>query len=353
MAVKLSMLTRSNLEKCRSAAIAAVDSYNRPGPQFRTAIYVVLIVMAWQAFFHAYFYKKKRKPWYRSRTSGHGKGVRYEKVDGEPKHWDLNKCLAEYFRDLQPPVRKNLEFLAGLRNKIEHRNLPHLDGNLYGECQAALMNLEDYLVREFGEQNGLEDSLSLSLQFSRVRPPEQNQAFRELARSAKSVMDYIERFRDGLNDQVLNDHGYSYRVFLVPKLANRENSADAAINFLHIDQADEEQKDYLAKLNVLIKDRHVPVANLDKKKPKQVVDTVARSIPFVLNMHHHTMAWKHFEVRPENNSNEPEHTDSRYCIYDRAHNDYLYRKAWTDKLIRELSDSEKFEQITRKPPKPK
>ena len=36
MAVKLSILTKSNLEKCRASAIAAVDSYNRPGPQFRT-----------------------------------------------------------------------------------------------------------------------------------------------------------------------------------------------------------------------------------------------------------------------------------------------------------------------------
>ena len=51
MPARLSKLTKSNLEKCRAAAIAAVDSYNRPGPKFRTAIYVVLIVIAWQAFF--------------------------------------------------------------------------------------------------------------------------------------------------------------------------------------------------------------------------------------------------------------------------------------------------------------
>ena len=268
MAAKLSLLTRSNLEKCRTAAIAAVDAYNRPGPRFRTALYVVLIVMAWQAFFHAYFYKQNRKPWYQSRSSKHRTGVRYKKVDGDPKHWDLNKCLEEYFRDLQPPVRKNLEFLLGLRNKIEHRNLPQIDSNLYGECQAALMNLEDNLVREFGDRCRLEESLSLALQFSRTGPPEQNQAFRGLARSAQSIMDYIERFRCGLNDQVLNDHGYSYRVFLVPKIANRENSTDAAIEFLHIDQSDKEQKERLYNLNVLIKDKYVSVSNLDKKKPK-------------------------------------------------------------------------------------
>lgn len=33
----LSSAVRDNLEKCRSAAIAAVDVYNRPGPRFRTA----------------------------------------------------------------------------------------------------------------------------------------------------------------------------------------------------------------------------------------------------------------------------------------------------------------------------
>ena len=353
MAARLSLLTKSNLEKCQAAAIAAVDFYNRPGPRFRTALYVVLIVMAWQAFFHAFYYKQNQKPWYKLRTSRHRKGVRYEKVDGEPKHWDLSKCLTEYYRDKQPPERKNLEFLLGLRNKIEHRNIPHLDSTLFGECQAALMNLEDYLVREFGNQYGLEESLSLSLQFSRIKPPEKVRAIGALAGNATTVMEYIERFRGRLNDQVLNHHGYSYRVFLVPKTANRENSADAAIEFIHINEADEEQKARLERMNVLIRDRHVPIANLDKKKPTEVVDTVSAALPFIFKMHHHTAAWRHFKVRPVSSSNRPEQTNHKYCVYDTAHNDYLYTKAWTGKLIRELSDPLKFLQVTGKPPKVK
>ena len=353
MTAKLSILTKNNLEKCQAAAIAAVDSYNRPGPRFRTALYVVLIVMAWQAFFHAYYYKRNRKPWYQSRTSKHRKGVRYERVDGEPKHWDLSKCLTEFFRDRQPPERKNLEFLLGLRNKIEHRDLPQFDQILYGECQAALMNLEDYLIHEFGDRYGLEESLSLSLQFSRTRPPEQKRAIGALAGGARTVMDYIERFQSGLNDQILNDHGYSYRVFLVPKVAIRENAADTAVEFLHIDEADEEQKARLKRLNVLIKDKHIPIANLDIKKPSEVVDTVSGALPLVFNMHHHTMAWKHFQVRPVSKSNKPERTNHTYCVYDNAHKDYLYTKAWINKLIRELSDSAKFQKSTRKPPEAK
>lgn len=353
MPTKLSNHTKYQLEKCRTAAIAAVDSYNRPGPRFRTAIYVVLIVLAWQAFFHACFYKQKQKPWYRTGTSKHKTGVRYEKVNGEPKHWDLSKCLSEYFRDRHPPERKNLEFLLGLRNKIEHRHLPQLDPTLYGECQAALMNLEDYLVHEFGNQYGLEEFLSVSLQFSRVRMEEQKKAIRSLASEAATVMDYIMAFRGGLSDHALNHSGYAYRVFLVPKIANRENSADSAIEFVHFDEADEEQRATLQKMNVLIKDKHVPIANLDVKRPTEVVTAVSRELPLVFNMHHHTKAWKYFRVRPASNSTQPQHTNPSYCVYDKAHKDYLYTKAWITKLISELSDPTKYEQVTERPPQAK
>ena len=158
------------------------------------------------------------------------------------------------------------------------------------------MNLEEYLVREFGPQYGLEEILSLSLQFSRTRPPEKKRAIEALAGGPRTVMEYIERFRGGLTDHVFNALGYSYRVFLVPNTANRENTADAAIEFIHIDDADEEQRTQLDRLNVLIKDRQIPIANLDKKKPSEVVDAVSRSISFVFNMHHHTLAWQHYKV---------------------------------------------------------
>ena len=353
MPKRLSNLTKSNLQKCKAATIAAVEAYNRPGPRFRTAVYVVLIVMAWQAFFHAHFYNQKKKPWYRSRTSKHKTGVRYEKVDGEPKHWGLSKCLREYFRDQHPPERKNLEFLLGLRNKVEHRHLPQLDPTLYGECQAALMNLEDYLVREFGDEFRLEDSLSVSLQFSRARPLEQEKAIRSLAARARTVMDYVKAFRGELSDDVLNHHGYAYRVFLVPKVANREKSADAAIEFVHFDEADNEQKATLHRMNVLIKDKHVPIANLNFIKPADVVREVSEAIPFIFKMHHHIIAWKHFKVRPATSSNKPEHTNQAYCVYDSAHKDYLYTNSWTKKLVLELSNPAKFEQITGKPPQKK
>lgn len=54
----------------------------------------------------------------------------------------MPKAIQQYYGDQNPPERENLRFLIGLRNKIERRSLPELDLSLFGECQAALLNLE-------------------------------------------------------------------------------------------------------------------------------------------------------------------------------------------------------------------
>jgi hypothetical protein len=43
-----------------------------------------------------------------------------------------------------------------------------LDPALCAECQAALLNLEDLLVQEFGNKWALQEQLAVSLQFSRL-----------------------------------------------------------------------------------------------------------------------------------------------------------------------------------------
>lgn len=268
-------------------------------------------------------------------------------------HWDLKMCLNEYYRDKNPPERKNLEFLSGLRNKIEHRELPQLDTIVYGECQSALMNLEDYLIREFGTQFALSDSLAVSLQFSRIRPSEKLQSMKSLAREARTVLNYIETFKAGLSDQILNDLGYSFRAFLIPKTTNNEKSADAAVEFVRLEDLDSEQRDKLQQLTVLIKEKHVPISNLNLQRPAEVVNHVAEKIPFVFKIHHHTKAWKFFEVRPSRSCSKPENTKEKYCVYDRAHNDYLYTEAWTKKLRAELSELENFYRITGQSPRKK
>lgn len=343
----LPQVVKDNIEKCRSSAIAAVDVYNRPGPRFRTAHYVVLIIIAWTALFHAIFYRRQRRPWYRVRTTGVGTAVRYVKIDGEPKHWDLSECLKQYYGEKIAPERKNLEFLIGLRNKIEHRHLPQLDASLFGECQGALLNLEAFLVQQFGQKYGLAEQLAVSLQFSQLVPDEKMKAVKLLSTTAsRSVRNYVETFRTGLPVDILNSMKYSFSVFLVPRVANRANSADAAVQFVKVDEASPDELARLEKLNILIKEKHIPIANLDLYKPSEIVDALNDRLPNHINIHTHTCAWRHYRVRPGSGVEHPERTKTEFCIYDQVHEDYVYTKAWLELLARELAKPEFVHELT-------
>lgn len=278
--------------------------------------------------------------------SGTGRGVRYVKIDGEPKHWDLSECLKQYHGGKNPPERKNLEFLLGLRNKIEHRHLPVLDASLYGECQAALLNLEELLVQQFGQKYALAEQLAVSLQFSEMVPVAKKRTAKALASgAAKTVKEYIERFRGGLPSTVLNSMKYSFNVFLIPKVANRQSAADVAVQFVRVDEASNEELARLEKLNVLIREKHIPIVNLDLFKPSQVVAELKQRLPHRVNMATHTSAWKHYQVRPPGGDSHPERTRPEYCIYDDVHQDYVYTRAWIEKLARELSNPERFQEV--------
>ena len=317
---------KEHLTKCQAAAIAAVDAYNRPGKRFRTAQYIILIVVAWTACLHAWAYAKRRRPWYRRKTPGGA--VRYVKVDGDPKHWELSECLKQYYGTRNPPERKNLEFLIGLRNKIEHRHLPALDATLYGECQAALLNLEDMLTQEFGPKYALAEQLAVSLQFSRALPEEKGKAIKRMVKgAAHSVREYIEQFRGGLPADTLSSMKYSFSVFLVPRIANRASAADAAVQFVKLNETNPQELARLDKLNVLIKDKHVPISNLGLFKPSDVVAEVNKRLQDPISMHVHTRAWQHYAVRPAGGDPHPEQTTSAYCVYDEVHGDYVYTQA--------------------------
>ncbi len=348
MPTRLSKTVKLNIEKAQSSAIASVDVYNRPGPKFRTAHYIVLIIIGWTALFHAIFYKRGRRPWYRKKDSGRGKAIRYQKINGDPKHWDLSKCLKEYFKNTNPPERKNLEFLIGLRDKIEHRHLPELDMALYGECQASLLNLEDYLISEFGNKYALMEQLAVSLQFSRITPHEKKRVSQILAQAmAKSVQDYIEKFRGGLPSTILNSMKYSFNVFLVPKVSNREKASDIAVEFINVNEASEEELGRLEKLNVLIKEKHIPIVNLNYFMPSQVVEEVNKRLARRFTMNTHTACWRYYKVRPKWDSRNLKQTVSEFCIYDKVHSDYVYTRAWIEKLVNDLSDLSTYNKILK------
>ncbi len=333
---KLPIETEANLKKAHEAALLAVETYNRPGTAFRSAGYVVLMVVAWTALFHAIFGKKRIKPYYRQKAHP----TRFERVDGDYKHWELSECVQQFFKDQNPAVRMNLEFFIKLRNKIEHRFLPSLDVEIFGECQALLTNFENLMCEAFGNKNALSANLAFALQFARSINVAQQTALRGAARrNFQSVRKFIETFRTSLSDDIYADQNYSFKVFLIPNVGASRSADDVAVEFLKYDPSKPEEMAKYQKFITLIKPKQFNVINATGFKPGEVVSrVVARLNGKTFNQASHALCWHHFKARPPKGAADASMCNPQFCSYDAVHKDYVYTQHWVDFLVEKLSD---------------
>ena len=203
------------LQKARDSALLAVEIYNKPAVTFKSGGYITLMVIAWTSLFHAIFYRKGVKPYYRKPNR------RYERVDGDYRHWELGECLKQYYGDdTGNPVRKNIEFFIPLRNKIEHRSLPEIDSSIFGECQAMLLNFDTLLEQELGTRYCLRESLSFALQMFPLTSNLAEAVKRN--RAAKAAVEFIEQYRSSISADVHQSGQYAFKAFLI-QVANSKD----------------------------------------------------------------------------------------------------------------------------------
>ena len=328
--------------KAQESATLALDVYNRPATQFRTEGFIVLMVVAWTAALHAIFEKRSVDYFFKD---GNGAPVI---IDGEYKAWSLSDCLDGYFGGNNPPARQNLDFIIGLRNKIEHRYVPGIDAHIAGECQALLLNFDRLIAESFGDYYSIADSLSVPLQTSNLRQTARTFAIRRLqAEHYDEVMEHIDAYRSSLPDEIYSDPAYSFRVYLLPKLGNHASSSDLAFEFVKYDPASPEDMEALERQVALIRERHVPVVNPGMHKPSHVAKQVAARLDRPFSTYNHTQAWKAYEVRASGIN--PEESKTEYCQFDAVHQDYVYTDAWVDFLVQKLSDEAEYSRITTFP----
>lgn len=329
------------VEKARESALLAVETYNRPTANFRSGAYVVLMIIAWTSLFHAIFLRKRIKPYHRKRNS-----KRYDKIDGEPRRWELSECLQQYYKADNSAVRRNLEFFIGLRNKIEHRSLAQLDPEVFGECQAMLLNFESLLVSEFGDRYAIRGGLTFALQFSKLAPKGQGaRASRAAERPFKAVKDYVDVFRSTLSTDLQSDMAYSFKVYLVPKIGNNASKDSVAVEWVKYDPSKPEEMRQYEKVVAMIKPKEVQVANLGLLKPTQVMKGVATKLGKRFTLYDHKLCYEHFKIRPPNGAADPTACNAQFCVYDDLHRDYAYTPAWVDFLAERLADSGIYEAI--------
>lgn len=325
-----------SLNKAREFAILAVSIYNNPTINFKTYGYIVNMVIAWTALFHAIF-EKSGTDYFHKDNQGN-----YKRIDGEKKAFELAQCCKAYWKGGINPVNANLDFLIGLRNKIEHRSLPELDFIVAGECQACLTNFENLLVQEFGDEYSLNANLAISMQLSQISQNSQQRALKEFqSKNYEVIRQYIKDFQDGLKDDVRTSQQFRLSVFLIPKLKNHAKSSDLTVEFIKADPASDEEFEQYEKAIAYIKGN---VESPYKIKPSVVVEKVSGAIMKPFTMHTHTQARKKYNARPQ--TKKPGFKN-QYCGWVEGHDDYLYTQEWIDFLIAELNHQEKYEALRK------
>ncbi|WP_372932227.1 DUF3644 domain-containing protein [Shewanella putrefaciens] len=324
--------TKSILDASIDSALLAVEIYNKPRTTFRSEGFITMMIMAWTRLFHAHFNNTIGDKYYHKK-----KNNRYDMVDGERKAWELSICIKK-FGNLTASVESNLNFFIKLRNKIEHRHIEkrEVDTLIFGECQSLLFNYESALIDFFGDSYSINEALVYSLQFSQIRTQNQERANRSaLSKDLSEIVSFVVNYRNTLDENTYNSQEYSIKLIQIPKISNT-NRADAAVDFVRWDALSDEDKAAYEQLNVIIKDKTVKIeaANVGKLKPSEVikkVNTALQGKSITQNLH--VTLYKLFKIRPANGADDPFETSAEFCLYDEAHNDYVYQEAWVSFLI--------------------
>lgn len=327
--------TKSLLESSIDCALLAVEIYNKPRAPFRVETFITHMIMAWSRLFQAHFNHTIGDTYFYKEKNG-----RYQIIDGDKKAWDLKTSIKEY-KKLSEPIKVNLEFFIKLRNKIEHRTIDKDDIGLaiFGECQALLYNYENELIKLFGEEYAINESLAFSLQFSRLRTSKQKDASKQLLSSEyKDLMEFIKKYRENIKNNVFDSQEYSIKLIQIPKITNT-NKNDLAVEFVNWK---EEDQDKYEKLTAIIKDKVIKIEaiNVGKLKPTKVLNDVNKSISSKITHHDHKQILCIFKIRPYEdfcNDFDPFETNTNYCHYDEVHDDYLYKDEWISFLINLIS----------------
>ncbi|WP_419863715.1 DUF3644 domain-containing protein [Candidatus Poriferisodalis sp.] len=324
--------------KARESALAALRAFNDPSSGYRTEQFILLMVIAWNSLLQAILEREGID--YFDRDDDR----KIRTVEGRPRILDTDELIGLAGEErLHPSVAENLRYFLRLRNRIAHRYLPALDAPTAGYAQSMLINFEEVLVSNFGAESALGDQLYLPLQIGKFR--REPELKRIQAQLPLDIVEFLDRERRQVPEEILGDARYCMRIFFVSTTANRERSADAAVTFVKSDEVSDELLAALPHTAIVTKPKRVAVASDDLHRPSDVVERVSSQLNARFTMDTHTRCWKYFKVRPPSDAGEPEATDQRYCRYDKLAGGYGYTSAWVEKLVRDLRDQSTYARI--------
>jgi len=269
--------------KAREAMIAAVHVFNGAGLYFRAEIFIAISIIAWTYAILADLKRNGVDTRHRDRAAD---GKIATTPSGAKRVWDLRKCL-----DRQPcPVslgcQNNLRFLLDLRDEIAHRGTGRIDEAIGAKLQACCLNFNAFMKERFGDRFGLENRLSLALQFATF-DARQRIALRGAAGLPQTIASFLDAFENNLTEKEIADPAYRYRVAFVPVTTPKASRADHAIEFF---KADSDEAREIGR--VLLREVNRPRYTATRIEEMMHADGYRR-----FNIHAHTQLWQSLNAK--------------------------------------------------------
>ena len=227
---RLWSLKRELLTKSREAALTSIKIFNDPLINFKTEIFIILMIIAWTYLLHAYYRSKKIEHRYYS-VDKNNKKIFERTKQGAYKYWELERCLNDNDCPIDKDTSNNLRFLIGLRHEIEHQMTQRLDNFLSGRYQACAINYNEYIKYLFGAKYGIDQHLAYSIQFLSLTEEQISEAVKETD-VPSDLKAYIINFDNGLTQDEYNSPRFSFRLLFTKKLVNHPGQADRVIEFI-------------------------------------------------------------------------------------------------------------------------
>lgn len=343
---------QATLDASIDEACLAVRLYNDAAEARSFEGFVIHMHLAWLYLLHAEFIRDDVDFRYWDKAYKR----RLLRVDGEPKRWGLEHSITERWPDPADPIRANLSLFIRLRNRLEHRHA-HADTalmlNLSGHAHALLINFEEELTTQFGDNHSLALRLRIPL-FVGTFSPQGEDALRRFRKTLPpDLHGFLTEYESGLDDTIVSDSRYEFRLRASVELSPKDPDA-IAVQFTRYEDMTESERQAVEEMGrkgqVIVRERKQPVSGAGRMMPGEARKKVEARIPFVFNQTHFTSAWKQKQVRPPTDSPNPSKTNPDFCEYDEPTKSYRYTMAFVDYLVRKCSTTKGFEEITGKEP---
>ena len=122
------------------AYVLSLETINRLSVRYRMEAFAYLICNAWELLLKAKILE----------DTGDRKSILYPHVKGQrPRTLSLRDCIKRVFPNEKDPVRRNLEYMADLRDESVHLVISVIPADVMGIFQPCVINFHNRLVNWF------------------------------------------------------------------------------------------------------------------------------------------------------------------------------------------------------------